>query len=68
MDMISLDDAAKILLKNGKDPAMTRSNYLVNLTFIVFGRYLDVDDNIVFHHMLQVKSEGCMTLPMCWLQ
>ncbi|CDP06266.1 unnamed protein product [Coffea canephora] len=43
MDMISLDDAAKILLKNGKDPAMTRSkvrrlydiaNVLASMKFI----------------------------------
>ncbi|CAI9112375.1 OLC1v1012821C1 [Oldenlandia corymbosa var. corymbosa] len=43
MDMISLDDAAKILLKNGKDPAMTRSkvrrlydiaNVLASMNFI----------------------------------
>jgi hypothetical protein len=26
MEMVSLDAAAKILLKNGKDPSMTRSN------------------------------------------
>ncbi|KAL3528298.1 hypothetical protein ACH5RR_007620 [Cinchona calisaya] len=43
MDMISLDDAAKILLKNGRDPAMTRSkvrrlydiaNVLASMKFI----------------------------------
>lgn len=43
MDMVSLDDAAKILLKNGKDPSMTRSkvrrlydiaNVLASMKFI----------------------------------